>query len=235
MTEAEATKKLSEMLPRLYAWRLEIDRIEKTPLKNRTQPFPPATDAEIAAAEARMKLKFPPSYRAFLKLHNGWKNLNYQWWVFGASGVGLSLPEKAWTSACAAFEKRCLKKGKPYVEGLRSKAKTDPDVMYWPDHAPCATDFQGGFMVFDRNRPAGGAEYEIAEVAREEEAANRLPDFVAYVDMIMDIMRDALTEHGRKPNAITPVQPNTTPGEPGTRGKSTKSSKGSKTTKGGGR
>ena len=47
-------------------------------------------------------------------------------------------------------------------------------------------------------------------MAREEEAANRLPDFVAYVDMIMDIMRRELTDHGRKPNAIAPVQPNVT-------------------------
>ena len=43
MTEGEATKKLAEMLPRLYAWRLEIDRIEKASPKDRTQPFPPAT------------------------------------------------------------------------------------------------------------------------------------------------------------------------------------------------
>ena len=32
----------------------------------------PATDADIAAAEARLGLRLPPSYRAFLKVSNGW-------------------------------------------------------------------------------------------------------------------------------------------------------------------
>jgi hypothetical protein len=30
----------------------------------------------------------------------------------------------------------------------------------------------------------------------------------------MDIIRDALTDHGRKPNSIAPVQPGATAGQP---------------------
>lgn len=34
--------------------------------------FPPATEQQIAAAEARLQIALPPSYRAFLKTSNGW-------------------------------------------------------------------------------------------------------------------------------------------------------------------
>ncbi len=44
--------------------------------------FPPASDAQIAAAEARLGVTLPPSYRAFLRLSNGWRYL-------GDLGVGL--------------------------------------------------------------------------------------------------------------------------------------------------
>jgi len=36
----------------------------------------PATESEIRAAEARLGVKFPPSYRLFLSLSNGWRIFN---------------------------------------------------------------------------------------------------------------------------------------------------------------
>jgi cell wall assembly regulator SMI1 len=38
--------------------------------------FPGATEEQIAAAEARLGTTFPPSYRAFLKVTNGWQQLD---------------------------------------------------------------------------------------------------------------------------------------------------------------
>jgi hypothetical protein len=34
---------------------------------------PPASEAEIRRIEAKLNVAFPPSYRVFLTLHNGWK------------------------------------------------------------------------------------------------------------------------------------------------------------------
>lgn len=34
---------------------------------------PPASEAQLAELEARLKRPLPPSYRTFLKLHNGWR------------------------------------------------------------------------------------------------------------------------------------------------------------------
>lgn len=49
--------------------------------------YPGATEEEIARAEARLKVKLPPSYRAFLKVTNGWRqtasktaNYNHRFW-----------------------------------------------------------------------------------------------------------------------------------------------------------
>lgn len=36
----------------------------------------PATDAEIEQAQTRLKIKLPPSYRNFLTVSNGWRNLD---------------------------------------------------------------------------------------------------------------------------------------------------------------
>ena len=36
----------------------------------------PATESEIRAAEARLAVRFPPSYRLFLSLSNGWQIFN---------------------------------------------------------------------------------------------------------------------------------------------------------------
>lgn len=37
---------------------------------------PPATEVEICAAEARLGVRFPPSYRSFLSISNGWRIFN---------------------------------------------------------------------------------------------------------------------------------------------------------------
>ena len=37
--------------------------------------YPGATDDEIARAEARLGAPLPPSYRAFLRVSNGWRHV----------------------------------------------------------------------------------------------------------------------------------------------------------------
>ncbi|MGE3911093.1 MAG: SMI1/KNR4 family protein [Chloroflexota bacterium] len=42
--------------------------------------YPPATASQIAAAEARIGKRLPPSYRAFLEVSNGWRVLgDFHW------------------------------------------------------------------------------------------------------------------------------------------------------------
>jgi SMI1 / KNR4 family (SUKH-1) len=62
--------------------------------------FPPATEAAIAKAEQRLKLRLPDSYRRFLKVSNGW-------WLAGTSG-----PTRLWA-----------------VEEIRPLAEVDPETV----------------------------------------------------------------------------------------------------------
>lgn len=51
-----------------------------------TLGFPGADEADIAAAEARLGTRFPPSYREFLKASNGWE------------AMGAAAPGKLWST-----------------------------------------------------------------------------------------------------------------------------------------
>lgn len=48
------------------------DQLTPEQIKRHWLGEPPATEAEIAAAEKRLGVRLPPSYRAFLKVSNGW-------------------------------------------------------------------------------------------------------------------------------------------------------------------
>ena len=56
---------------------------------------PPASEQEIAAAEARLGIGLPPSYRAFLRVSNGWSHPNA--FVMQLAGVA----EIGWTGEIA--------------------------------------------------------------------------------------------------------------------------------------
>lgn len=43
-------------------------------LNSKSSPLPPASISEIQRYEKEFGFAFPPSYRAFLELHNGWQN-----------------------------------------------------------------------------------------------------------------------------------------------------------------
>ncbi|MBW4641254.1 MAG: SMI1/KNR4 family protein [Gloeocapsa sp. UFS-A4-WI-NPMV-4B04] len=68
----------------LIQWSRELiaanEFIQDIPLEiiaSRWLGYPGATEDQIAQAEARLGAKLPPSYREFLKVTNGWRQLNY--------------------------------------------------------------------------------------------------------------------------------------------------------------
>jgi SMI1 / KNR4 family (SUKH-1) len=50
----------------------DLEQVPRELVEQRWLGTEPATDAQIAAAEARLGLRLPPSYRAFLATTNGW-------------------------------------------------------------------------------------------------------------------------------------------------------------------
>jgi hypothetical protein len=61
---------LQEKVERIARLRREFDRLRGRDLGSR--PRPPASEEEVVAAEQHVGMSFPPDYRAFLLLHNGW-------------------------------------------------------------------------------------------------------------------------------------------------------------------
>jgi hypothetical protein len=54
-----------------------IEDIPSEVIVSRWLGYPGATEAQIAQAEKRLDTTFPPSYRAFLKVTNGWRWVNF--------------------------------------------------------------------------------------------------------------------------------------------------------------
>ena len=67
-------KRMSVLLQELETALVEIDKREGR--SGGSKPYRPSSEADIAAAEKRLKLRFPTSYVDFLRLHNGWDGFN---------------------------------------------------------------------------------------------------------------------------------------------------------------
>ncbi|MEA5462737.1 SMI1/KNR4 family protein [Leptothoe sp. PORK10 BA2] len=52
-----------------------LDEIPKDVLESGWLGYPGATEAQISQAEARLNIALPPSYRDFLKVSNGWRQM----------------------------------------------------------------------------------------------------------------------------------------------------------------
>jgi cell wall assembly regulator SMI1 len=200
-TDREIIDKLRPMLMSILALHRTLDSIEEPAANEQTNPYPPATEKEIAASEKHYGLKFPPTYRSFLKLHNGWRNFRFDFSIFGVSGPGYDALAKQWKSDIRMFEESYRKQG-PSAEDLKAREKSDPDVLYLPGHPPCATDCNGDYWVFDRNRQNKDGEYELAWVSLGYDVSNRLPSFIAFVEKTLQRLRTDVKEHGRDPVSI---------------------------------
>ncbi|MBP0029162.1 SMI1/KNR4 family protein [Roseofilum sp. Guam] len=70
---------LKELSHKLIEGRGEYDTWELTPeiLASRWLGKPGASEDQITLAETRLETRFPPSYREFLKISNGWRNSDW--------------------------------------------------------------------------------------------------------------------------------------------------------------
>ncbi|WP_226587470.1 SMI1/KNR4 family protein [Microseira wollei] len=68
----ELSHKLIEGREAHYKWELTPESLASRYLGN-----PGASEDQIVLAETRLKIRFPPSYREFLKVSNGWPNSDW--------------------------------------------------------------------------------------------------------------------------------------------------------------
>jgi hypothetical protein len=193
---------LKPFLDRIQALLEENDRIEERGAPYKTKPYPPATEAQIAAREKALNFQFPPLYRAFLRIHNGWKGFPVDFAMFGVSGPGYLRPAKDLASYVKIFEKTFRRQGRNRVGDLKQRERVDPDLIYMPHHPPIASDFNGQFTVFDRNRPLPGGEYEIADVSSGQFVGERFQGFRKLLDDVYSRARATLIDLGGDPERV---------------------------------
>jgi SMI1 / KNR4 family (SUKH-1)/WD domain, G-beta repeat len=129
----------------------------------------PATQAQIASAERRAKMKFPRSYRTYLAMHNGWLGFWPDWSLLGVSGritdemrrdVNQSL-QLAKHAIDNDAEMNDLEPSKAWA-ALERDERRSPNVIHPLRHPVLGTDFNGGLLLFDRNRLRGGEPQVVA-------------------------------------------------------------------------
>lgn len=164
---------------------------------------PPAQPEEIGAREKFWDFSFPASYRAFLEIHNGWFGFE-MWDIFGVSGPAFDQLHARYKADMAFFESEYQKRGgAKYIARLRKNETKKDDVLYLPNHVPCAIGPERYYLVFDRNRRDKRGEYAIALVGTGDNVHGRYDSFLDFITVQVTEFRGKLRDdHGIDPDQI---------------------------------
>jgi hypothetical protein len=161
---------------------------------------PPATAEAVQAFEADQGIRFPPSYRAFLLLHNGWQDYAYGFTLIGVSGghteralqdieETIDIWKDAWTDAYGPATEESVTRYERRGDG-RNPLEADGSP-YLPNELPFGTNFNGGLLFFRRSAPPDDGELEVFAWETDCGVRARYPSFVA---MLKSDMAQLLAE-----------------------------------------
>ena len=201
MPENRSSETVASLVQRLEVLVNALDAAEETDPPNKA--YPPASEADIAAAEKRLNFRFPESYRAFLKIHNGWRGM-WVWSIFGVSGPGFNDPEKEYKGDLKDFEKLFKRQGPKHAERMQRMEADDPEVIYLPNHPPFALNYDQMYWVFDRNRQKPAGDCDIAMVTTGDTVTLRFPDFIRFLESALRDVRGELKSNGVDPDSVDP-------------------------------
>jgi len=159
---------LASLLKEYAEVRASVDRIEEWTDEDASKPFAPATEAMIARYEREIGHRLPPSFRAFLALHDGWQSFWGAMWIGGTAGKA-----HKWVAAQVAEWRK-------YVKRPIGSPDDDPECFDPAEFTIIGADDNGGFLVFGRREGPGG-EREVLDMPRGF-AENRWPTFRAFVE-----------------------------------------------------
>lgn len=173
-------QQLREIIPRLS--RANADYVELAFGQPSKQVLgPPAQPMDLVQLERLVELTLPPSYRAFLLLHNGWTHFSGDA-AFLSTKDRAALPVQArlreLTAHLNEYGPSALAAGVPIVAGL--------DTSY--------------FLVLDRTASCGADELEVVEYSYEEGVLDRYPHLVAFFEDRLQVMQRLVSiERGQSP------------------------------------
>jgi len=167
--------------------------------ETRTRLHPPARSALISVFESKHRVRFPPSYRLFLKWHNGWERYADGYTLIGVTGRHTSQALADIRQTVEAFlESWVLTYGPRSEEKIREYESRGNPANRWeangqlfvPEKVHFATNFNGGLRFFDPERRRAGGELEVVSWSTSGGTLARYPSFV---DMLREDLR-RLTE-----------------------------------------
>jgi|HubBroStandDraft_1064217.scaffolds.fasta_scaffold20149_3 cell wall assembly regulator SMI1 len=164
MEQNEVSTRIKGLIARISEKLQELDRVTEEDSDNVL--LPPVGPERIAAFEQEIGLKLPQDYRAFLLLHNGWKNFN---------GESALLSIEQMTSGrlhdrLAAFQEELAGAGlKGAAEGLIIEGSFGTRITY-----------------LDRDKAKGSGNLDVVYWDRREMA--RYPSFTAFLEDYVEIL-----------------------------------------------
>jgi hypothetical protein len=191
---------LKELVDDLYSTYLEL--MKHMGIEVETKLLPGATEAAISKFEKDRKVCFPPSYREFLKLHNGWIGFLGDYSLIGVSDFEETLIAidliKAEFARCWAGNRHSTDP-KYIADYETSRAKGGATLADAHIYLPTKTIFGVGYMnhfllLDDRMRTPDG-DMEVLHVTPDWEIGNRYINFEQMLRAYYVIQHDQLQEH----------------------------------------
>lgn len=143
-------------------------------------PNPAASEVALKRAEKRLKHKLPPSYRAFLALHDGWPRFFDGASLLGTANLGHRKYEDLARAAFEAAETPLPELGPP----RRPRAR---------NLIPFGADLDGTTLfAFNPSVTRADGEYEV--IAWVNELGMRHPSFSAFLDWILELGEQDLSD-----------------------------------------
>lgn len=150
--------------------------------------YPPAEPAAIESAEKKAGHAYPPSFKTFLTLHNGWLACWPDWTLLG---IPASDNRAAYSDVARTIKQLPVVAKKSRLKSLADEEKRDKKVILITSHAVLGTDFNGGLLLADTNRVNKAGEHELAWVEDGMVVQRRWPTFEAFLnEAITDTERD---------------------------------------------
>jgi hypothetical protein len=172
-------KKMKSLLRTLRELQAEIQR--RAPYRDfGVKPNRGASRSAVAAVERRLGRALPPTYRDFLRAHDGWPRFYDGATLLGSATLGRRTYEDLARATFDAAETPVPDVGPP--------SRQEPRILI-----PFGADVQGTTLfVFNPAAPTGGGEYEV--IAWVNEIGIRRESFPSFLELIIDLCEAELSE-----------------------------------------
>lgn len=144
------------------------------------EPAPPATTTQIGKAEKALGVQFPPSYRHFLGLHNGWKEVD----------LGSDLLDVE--SLVTFHQTKAAKALTPILEEI--ERETSDGLIVFGKHG---SGRKMSMFIFDTSKLDAFGEWSVIEYDAEDGMLDAYPNFLAFLEDTIDTLKMMIPKTGK--------------------------------------